>query len=98
MMAKKDKKGDKKGGGDKKRRAPAPHPRSALDLGARCAGGLSQAARRALTGVRPHRQYMSEDSKGDQEVPPHPFPPRTKWTRRVPHPVLIGHATSLTPY
>ena len=26
-------------------------------------------------------------------VPP---PPRTKWTRRVPHPVLIGHAASLT--
>jgi len=29
--------------------------------------------------------------------PPSP-PPRTKWTRRVPHPVLIGHAASLTPY
>ena len=25
-------------------------------------------------------------------------PPRTKWTRRVPRPVLIGHAASLTPY
>jgi hypothetical protein len=24
-------------------------------------------------------------------------PPRTKWTRRVLHPVLIGHAASLTP-
>ena len=23
---------------------------------------------------------------------------RTKWIRRVPHPVLIGHAASLTPY
>jgi hypothetical protein len=31
-------------------------------------------------------------------VPPPPPPPRTKWTRRVPHPVLIGHAASLTPY
>ena len=30
--------------------------------------------------------------------PPPPPPPRTKWTRRVPHPVLIGHAASLTPY
>ena len=29
---------------------------------------------------------------------PHPPPPRTKWTRRVPHPVLTGHAASLTPY
>ena len=28
---------------------------------------------------------------------PPPPPPRTKWTRRVPHPVLIGHAASLTP-
>jgi hypothetical protein len=28
-----------------------------------------------------------------------PSPPsRTKWTRRVPHPVLIGHAASLAPY
>ena len=25
-------------------------------------------------------------------------PPRTNWTRRVLHPVLIGHAASLTPY
>jgi len=24
-----------------------------------------------------------------------PPPSRTKWTRRVPHPVLIGHAASL---
>ena len=28
--------------------------------------------------------------------PPPPPPLRTKWTRRVPHPVLIGHAASLT--
>jgi hypothetical protein len=27
---------------------------------------------------------------GDKVAPP----PRTKWTRRVPHPVLIGHAAS----
>ena len=27
-----------------------------------------------------------------------PPPPRTKWSRRVPHPVLIGHAASLAPY
>jgi hypothetical protein len=26
--------------------------------------------------------------------PPPPPPPRTKWTCRVPHPVLIGHAAS----
>ena len=29
-------------------------------------------------------------------VPPPPPPRRTKWTRRVPHPVLTGHAASLT--
>ena len=28
--------------------------------------------------------------------PPPPPPPRTKWTRRVSHPVLIGHAASLS--
>ena len=30
--------------------------------------------------------------------PPPPSPPRTNWTRRVPRPVLIGHAASLAPY
>ena len=30
--------------------------------------------------------------------PPPPHPPRTSWTRCVPHPVLVGHAASLTPY
>jgi hypothetical protein len=29
---------------------------------------------------------------------PPPPPPRTKWTRRVLHPVLIGHTASFTPY
>ena len=32
------------------------------------------------------------------DPPPPPPPPRTKWTRRVPHPVPTGHAASLTPY
>ena len=27
-------------------------------------------------------------------APPPPPPPRTKWTRRVPHPVLIGQVSS----
>jgi hypothetical protein len=34
----------------------------------------------------------SADRMAAQLVPPPPPPPRTKWTRRVPHPVLIGHA------
>ena len=41
--------------------------------------------------------YATERQLSDifDKVPP---PSRTKWTRRVPHPVLIGHAASLTPY
>jgi len=31
-------------------------------------------------------------------APPPPPHPRTKWTRRVSHPVLIEHAASLAPY
>jgi hypothetical protein len=27
-----------------------------------------------------------------------PSPPRTEWTRRIRHPVLIGHAASLVPW
>ena len=47
-------------------------------------GGVRGAAERAL-------ELM-------QALPPPPPSSRTKWTRRVPHPVLIGHAASLTPY
>ena len=36
---------------------------------------------------------MDECEWGKARAPP---PSRTKWTRRVPHPVLIGHAASLT--
>ena len=36
-------------------------------------------------------------SSADEEGASPPTPPRTKWTRCVPHPVLIGHAASLTP-
>jgi hypothetical protein len=35
--------------------------------------------------------------QGALYAPPPPAP-RTKWTRRVPHPVLIGHAASLGRY
>ena len=33
-----------------------------------------------------------------ERAPRLPPPPRTKRTRRVPDPVLTGHAASLTPY
>ena len=45
----------------------------------------------------PQRPYMFAGSL-QRQVPPPPPPSRTKLTRRVPHPVLIGHAASLTPY
>jgi hypothetical protein len=62
-----------------------------IDLGgAVTPGGVAQgtpgsATTRAASWTRPTRCH-------------HPPPSRTKWTRRVPHPVLIGHAASLTPY
>ena len=43
--------------------------------------------------VRAGLQQLAAQEK--QVLPPAPTLPRTKWTRRVPHPVLIGHATCL---
>ena len=51
-------------------------------------GGASGAA--AGRGPREHPRRLGARGRG--RAPP---PPRTKWTRRVPHPVLIGHAASL---
>ena len=48
--------------------------------------GLGKVTFRPASAPRPARC---------QPPPPPHF--RTKWTRRVPHPVLIGHAASLTP-
>ena len=47
------------------------------------------------TGAAPHDPRPGGHMKS---LVPEAPPPRTKWTRRVPHPVLIGHAASLTPY
>ena len=50
-----------------------------------------------LTRALADATLAKEASARELAVPPHPPPhPRTKWTRRVPHPVLIGHAASLT--
>jgi len=36
---------------------------------------------------------LSQQAAAERALPPPPSP-RTRWTRRVPHPVLIGHAAS----
>ena len=49
-------------------------------------------AKRNASGIA---EFEAQLRAANRSAPP---PPRTKWTRRVPHPVLIGHAASLTPY
>jgi hypothetical protein len=46
----------------------------------------------------PEEDFVNSGLGSAQVAQPPPPPSRTKWTRRVPHPVLIGHAASLTPY
>ena len=45
--------------------------------------------------MRHARQYERWAHLVTEKLVPPPPPPRTKWTRRVPHPVLIGHAVCL---
>ena len=52
---------------------------------------------RSITAV----PFVGKDVPSERSEFAHPDivispPPRTKWTRRVPHPVLIGHAASLS--
>ena len=61
-------------------REPPPPPPSPMPAPRQ----LPPPATRALTADR-------SPLTADRSPPP---PPRTKWTRRVPHPVLIGHAAS----
>ena len=49
----------------------------------------------ASATLRFKRQLVPAVLRSRSRPPPSP---RTKWTRRIPHPVLIGHAASLTPY
>ena len=58
------------------------------------ATGGRQPSRASLPVARP-RQPPGRRARSARPPPPPPPsrpPPRTKWTRRVPHPVLIGHA------
>jgi hypothetical protein len=49
----------------------------------------------AMSGTAIAAEAEQMRRERDQAPPP---PPRNKWTGRVPHPVLIGQAASLTPY
>jgi hypothetical protein len=65
-------------------------------------GAQADAVRAAARQTRETRTATLERwaTQGHEEMrgaPPPPCP-RTNRTRRVPHPVLIGHAASLTPY
>jgi hypothetical protein len=67
--------------------------------GARVGGKRGRAAERPAAGAGSLGGEMAAALQGlvaarKSQVPP----PRIKWTRRVPHPVLIGHAASLAPY
>jgi hypothetical protein len=66
---------------------PAPHPIGVGRVGVACAqsGGCRGSAQRRARARPPQPQQRRD-----------PPPPRTKWTRRVPHPVRIGHAASLS--
>ena len=62
------------------------------------AAALSRCSRGAPTpATRSGTQGAPRGAAPPPPPPPAP-PPRTKWTRRVPHPVLTGHAASLTSY
>ena len=58
-------------------------------------GSKIQAARVAARGGVNCCVANGMDIHNISRVRPPP-PPRTDWTRRVPHPVLIGHAASLS--
>ena len=59
---------------------------------------FSQRFRRAGRAHR-RRHAVRDGRRGENgRVGSAPLPPRKNRTRRVPHPVLIGHAASLTPY
>ena len=79
-----------------------------LDRAGRTAGPLGRAVLRAVralglgAGALPGAEGLSGSAGAEEdgvaraeELPPPPFS-RTKWTCRVPHPVLIGHAASLS--
>jgi hypothetical protein len=84
-------------------RAPRAPPRSGLrDNGSKEANGSkgATASRCGRGGPRTKRWSCGiappQRSGVSTRLPTDAPPPRTKWTRRVRHPVLIGHAASLS--
>jgi hypothetical protein len=61
-------------------------------------GGLPAWGRAVVARVPGVVRQMEGRSVAQARLPPPPPPLRTNRTRRVPHPVLIEHAASLTPY
>jgi hypothetical protein len=64
-------------------------------LDVRFAGGFAPLSRCQWGRCEPEECSPARDACAAAGPPPPP-PPRTKWTRRVPHPVLIGRAASLS--
>ena len=62
--------------------------------------GEQQGADKATVGdkISKRRRGQLQEYVGLCVSSPRAPSPRTNRTRRVPHPVLIGHAASLTPY
>jgi hypothetical protein len=78
--------------------ARIPPPRQRERCRRRCQVDLYSALSELII-LTASRCLMGKEIRGELfnvRLPTHPS--RTKWTRRVPHPVLIGHAASLTPY
>ena len=66
---------------------------SSVSDAARAVGQVERGALRLAEGLL--RRALQCEGRLQVSLPP---PLRTKWTRRVPHPVLIGHAASFLPY
>ena len=76
-------------------RCAAPARSPAASACVRASSSSAPRARASSCASRPARRQPSPRRPAAPRLPPPP--PRTKWTRRVPHPVLIGHAASPHP-
>ena len=77
-------------------------PSAAQEFSPQAVANIAWAAGRAASrapvpALLPILSALEREARPPAPSPSLRCPPRTKWTRRVPHPVLIGHAASLTP-